>query len=287
MRRSALVVSILALAALPLGLLAKDGPDTAKRLVQKVPADSKHQHLDYYTGKYGFMSDVDLGGEGPLKKGFYLMSWLVLDPPIILGAGGGVASMAKDLLKDYMGVSELEVTTKNAKSYPVAGMKSKKNSEGIGKDGSWWIPINFQDLVDAKQGNLFASGNQFDWVEWGGTGLNQFHQYLFCLAKWSKGGKISFKAGSDDPETTWVNGVKTTEGLADRNWAMDTDAGEATVPAGEWVPILAEVGENGGECGYTLRVEPPPDDVTLDTEAVLAVSPHSKAPIAWGYLKTR
>lgn len=265
---------------------AGDSPAVAKKLVSQVPAASKHQHFDYYTGKYPFMNDVDLGGEGPLKKGLYLMSWLVLDPPIVLGVGGGVASIQKDLLQEYVGVSETSLTIKNPKNWPVAGAKAKKSSEGIAKDGMWWIPINFQDLLDAKQGGLFASGNQFDWAEWGGQALNQFHEYLFCLAKWNRGGKVTFIAGSDDPEQTWVDGVLVCQGLADRNWAMDTDKGEATVPAGEWVPILAEVGENGGECGYTLRVEPAPDDHTLDVQGALAVSPSGKASVTWGWMKS-
>jgi hypothetical protein len=265
---------------------AGDTPDVAKKLVSQVPAASKHQHPNYYTGKHSFMNDADIAGEVALKKGLYLMSWLVLDPPIVLPAGGGAASIAKDLLLEYVGVSETALTKKNPKNYPIAGAKAKKASEGIGKDGMWWIPINFQDLVDAGQGNLFASGNQFDWLEWGGQGLNQFHEYLFCLVKWDKGGKVTFKAGSDDPEQTFLDGVKITEGLADRNWAVDTDAGEATVPAGEWLPLLAEVGENGGECGYTLRIEPAPDHHTLDIEAALAVSPSGKASVTWGWMKS-
>lgn len=272
-----------AFAGAPALIRAADSPDAAKRLAQKVPAASKHQHLDFYTGKHGYINDADLSS---LKKGLYLMSWLVLDPPIVLAAGGGVASMGKDLLNDYTGISETSLTTKNAKNFPIAGVKAKKAGEGIAKDGMWWIPINFQDVMEAGQGNLFASGNEFDWLEWGGGGLNQFHEYLFCLVKWNKGGKVAFKCGSDDPETTWVNGVQVTQGLADRDWAMDADPGEATVPAGEWVPILAELGENGGEAGYTLRVEPAPDDHTLDIEGALAVSPSGKASVTWGWAKS-
>lgn len=262
---------------------AGDSPDAAKKLVMKVPADSKHQHLDFYTGKHGYMNDADLSS---LKKGLYLMSWLVLDPPIVLAAGGGAASIAKDLLSEYVGVSETSLTTKNTKNFPVAGAKAKKSAEGIAKNGMWWIPINFQDVADAGQGNLFASGNEFDWLEWGGQGLNQFHEYLFCLVKWNKGGTVAFKCGSDDPEQTFLNGVKVTEGLADRDWGMDADPGEATVPAGEWLPLLAEVGENGGEAGYTLRIEPAPDDHTLDIEGALAVSPSGKASVTWGWMKS-
>ena len=68
---------------------------------------------------------------------------------------------------------------------------------------------------------------------------------------------------------------------------MGTDKGETTVKAGEWVAILAKVGENGGECGYTLRVEPPPDDHTLDIETVQAVNLKNKLTATWGYIKAR
>lgn len=270
------------MATLSASVWAKDDANVAKKLVGKV--SGKHNHPDYYTTKHGFMNDADLPS---MKKGAYIMSWLVLDPPIVLAGGGGAASIGKDFYADYVGVGEEKLTIKNSRNWPIAGQKAKKASEGIGKDGMWWIPINFQDMVDAGQGALFASGNEFDWLEWGGQGLNQFHEYLFCLALWNKGGKVTFLAGSDDPEQTWVDGVKTCEGLGDRNWAADTDKGEAIVPAGAWVPILAEVGENGGEAAYTLNVEPPPDDLTLDVETILAVQPGGKAPVTWGYLKSQ
>jgi len=243
---------------------AKDDAAVAKKLVAKVKGE--HNHPDYYTGKHGFMNDEDLTSDGgALEKGLYLMSWLVLDPPYI-GKGPAAGFEDADAMKELFGVSEEDVT-KSPKNWPVAGQKSKAGSQGIGKDGSWWIPINFQDLVDAGQGALFASGNEFDWKEWGGQALNTFIEYLFCVVKWDKGGKVKFSAGSDDPEMTWVNGEVVCKGIADRNWARDTDVGEYTVEAGKWVAILAKVGENSGECGYTLRVEPPPDDHTLDTEA--------------------
>jgi len=61
---------------------------------------------------------------------------------------------------------------------------------------------------------------------------------------------VNLAAGSDDPEQTWVNG------------------------------------ENGGECGYTLEVNPPPDDHTLDIAGSLhAVSPQSKLATKWGRIK--
>jgi hypothetical protein len=151
----------------------------------------------------------------------------------------------------------------------------------------YWIPINFQDLMDAGQGAA-NSGNQFDWAEWGGQGLNQFHEYMFCLAKWNNDTTVAFAAGSDDPESTYVNGELVCEGLADRNWTADTDKGEYAVNGGEWVAIFVEVGENGGECGYTLEVDPAPNDHTLDTEgakAGLAVGPHRSLTSTWGGIK--
>jgi hypothetical protein len=270
-------------------VFAKDDPAIAKKLVNKVPDASKHRHPDYYITKHGFMNDEDLNADngGPLKKGEYIMSWLVLDPPAVLAAGqGGSAAMAKDWYDEGFGIKEEEVTA-NPKNYPVAGLKSKKGYEGIAKDGVWWIPINFQDMVDAKQGNLFASGNEFDWVEWGGTGLNDFHEYLFCLVKWNKGGKVTISVGSDDPERTFVNGKKIVENLANRNWVNATDIGTFDVQAGKWNAILGVVSERGGECGYTLKIDPAPDDHTLDIEGALAVEPHGKIAVTWGHMKSR
>ncbi len=258
---------------------AKDDSATAKKLVTQTAKAGGHNHPDYYTGKHGFMNEE---AAGTLEKDLYLMSWLVLDPPLKLGAGGGIASQNKDLLKEYFGVSEIDAC-KNVRSYPYAGMKSiKPNSD---KEDMYFTPINFMDLVDAKQGALFASGNQFDWVEWGGQGVNQAHEYLFCLAKWNKAGEINIKVGSDDPETTWVNGEKVAEGMADRDWSKDQDPGKFNVKAGEWNAILVEVGENGGEWGFSMRVEPPPDDHTLDTQILMAVNNNDKLTTTWANIK--
>ena len=287
MRKLLFTLTALCLCALVVNVqvFAKDNASVAKKLVEKVKG--KHNHPDFYTGKHGFMNDEELAADngGPLEKGLYIMSWLVFDPPIVLAGGGGAASIGKDLMKDAVGISEKDITA-DKKNWPVAGDKGK-GFEGIAKDGITWIPINFQDLVDAGQGNLFASGNEFDWLEWGGQGLNQFHEYLFCLVMWKKSGKVALAAGSDDPEQTWVNGEKVMEGLADRNWTADTEHAEINVKAGEWVAILAEVGENGGECGYTLEVKPPPDDHTLDIEGAQAVSLKNKLTATWGQIKAR
>ena len=98
-------------------------------------------------------------------------------------------------------------------NYPYAGLKSKKQNSD--KEDMYWIPINFQDLMDAGQGGA-SSGNQFDWAEWGGQGLNQFHEYMFCLVKWNKDTTVNFAAGSDDPEMTYVNGQLVCQGLVGR-----------------------------------------------------------------------
>jgi hypothetical protein len=261
---------------------AKDTAAIAQKLVAKVKG--KHNHPDYYTAKHGFMNDEDLSG---LEKGLYLMSWLVFDPPYF-GKGPAATFKNDDVMKEMFGVSEADVT-KSPRNWPIAGQESNKATKGpSGESNSWWIPINFQDLMDAGQGALFSSGNQFDWAEWGGRdSVNNFMEYAFCLVKWNKGGKVTLKGGSDDSEMTWVNGEVVCEGVADRDWARDTDVGEITVPAGEWVAILSKIGENGGECGFTMRVEPPPDDHTLDTETVMAVNLKNKLTATWGYIKSR
>lgn len=264
-------------------LFAADNAATCKRLAESLPKDL--QRPSYYTGKHGFMNDADLTASpgGPLEKGLYIMSWLVLSPPIELGASGGTASMGKDLYNEYFGVPELDVSA-DPKNYPVAGQKSKK--QNFAKKDMYWIPVNFQDLVDAKQGVIFTSGNEFDWTEWGGQGLNQFHEYLFCLVKWNKDTPVDLAAGSDDPEVTWVNGTKVCEGLADRDWTADQDKGKITVKAGKWNAIFVEVGENGGECGYSLELKPAPDDHTLDVAgSLLSVSQQDKLTSTWGSIK--
>ncbi|MBM3240190.1 hypothetical protein FJZ31_28225 [Candidatus Poribacteria bacterium] len=285
MRKIFFILTTLCFCALLVNVqsFAKDSSAITQKLVAKVKG--AHNHPDYYTGKHGFMNDTDLTSDGQkLEKGLYLLSWLVLDPPYV-GKGPAATFKNDDALSEIAGISEKDIT-KSPKNWPVAGQKLK-GSSGIASGGSWWIPINFQDLIDAGQGGLFASGNQFDWLEWGGQGLNIFIEYLFCVVKWDKGGKVTLKAGSDDPETTWVNGKVLCEGLADRNWARDTDMGEFTATPGEWVAILGKVGENGGECGYTLRLEPPPDDHTLDIEGAQAVSLKNKLTATWGYIKAR
>ena len=291
MRKLLFILTALCLCILLVNVqsFARDTPTVAKKLVAKVKG--KHNHPDYYTGKHGFMNDDDLPADngGPLEKGLYIMSWLVLDPPLCVDPGqGGAASITKDLYKEAFGISEEDVTA-DPKNWPIAGQRGKAIAKGGAacEDYVQWIPINFQDLEDAGQGRLFASGNEFDWLEWGGTGLNDFHEYLFCLVKWNKTTKVQIKVGSDDPEQTWVNGKKVAEGLANRNWTADTDLGEFEAKGGEWVAIMSEVGERGGEMGYTIEVQPPPDDHTLDIEMAQAVNLKDKLAATWGYIKAR
>jgi hypothetical protein len=286
MRKLFFILTALCLCALLVNVqsFAKDTAAIAQKLVAKV--QGKHNHPAYYTAKHGFMNDADLTSDGgKLEKGLYLVSWLALDPPYI-GKGPAATFKKDDALLEIFGISETDIT-KDPKGWPIAGQKSKKGTSGIAADGSWWIPMNFQDLIDAGQGNLFASGNQFDWTEWGGQGFNTFIEYAFCIVKWNKGGTVTFKAGSDDPETTWVSGKVVCEGIADRNWAKDTDMGEIDVKAGEWVAILGKIGENSGETAYTLRVEPPPDEHTLDIQSAQAVNLKNKLTATWGYIKAR
>jgi len=259
-------------------LLAKDDANTAAKLIKKVPANS--QRPSFYTTKFGFMNDKDIATDsGTLDKGFYLFSWLVTAPCLSLGAGGGAASIGKDLYKDYFGIAEIDVSA-NSKNWPVAGLKSKKQNSK--SEDMYWIPVNFQDTEAAGQGRS-SSGNQFDWTEF--IVGDQFHVYLFALIKWNKDTTVTLKGGSDDPQVTWVNGAKVCEGLGDRNWAKDTDVGTFEAKAGKWNAIFSEVGENGGECGFTMRIEPPPNDHTLDIEFAMSVNSESKLTTTWGFLK--
>ena len=269
---------------------AEDSPEVCKKLVAKVKGE--HNHPDYYTGKYGFMLSEDKPCDGgKLEKGLYLMSWLVLDPPYF--GASATSRFNEDIMKELFGVSEKDVGT-DPKAWPVAGQKSLKGADGpggLGKDGSWWVPINFEDLAETfSKPDMFTTGRELDWdAEWGQRdSVNNFIEYLFSLVKWDKGGTVTFKVGSDDNHITWVNGEFLCENPnASQNWVKDMNPGEAEVPAGEWVTILAKLGENGGECGYTMRVEPPPDDHTLDTETAKAVSLKNKLTATWGYIKAR
>jgi hypothetical protein len=269
-------------------LLAADNEATAKRLVSKLPADA--QRPDYYTGKHGFMNDEDINTEaGALEQGLYLMSWLVTNPPVKTDAGiGGLASINKPFYEDFFGVKEEDVSA-NPRNWPYVGLKSKKPNDVAPLDGQdiYWIPMNFQDVVEAGVSEGFNSGNQFDWNEWAGgfRALDDFHIFIFCLVKWNSDTTVTLAAGSDDSQQTYVNGEKVSEGLGDKNWARDNERGEFTAKGGQWVAMFAELGERGGEAGYTLRVEPPPDDHTLDVESAQAVGPQGKLAATWGSIK--
>jgi len=172
-------------------LFAADNEATAKKLVEKLPADE--QRPKYYTGTHSFMNDKDLTSDGgALEKGLYLMSWLATNPPVkVVANTGGTASMGKPLYKDYFGIAEEDVS-KNSRNWPYAGLKSKKpNTETPLKDRYiYWIPMNFQDMVDAGETEGFGSGNEFDWKEWAGSfrALEDFHIYIYSA--WSSGIKV-------------------------------------------------------------------------------------------------
>lgn len=279
--------------SLAAGGWARDDEATAQRLVNMVQGE--HRHPEYYTGKHHFMNEEELTTDhGKLEKGKYLMSWLVLDPPICLDPGmGGAASISRDLYKEVFGTPEKEVTA-DPKKWPYAGLRGKAittaNKSPACADYVQFIPINFHDVMDANNPHLFSSGNQFDWIEWGNRGSDDFHQYMFSLVKWNQNTTVEITVWSDDPEQTWVNGEKVCEGLINRNWGdsvQPTDTGQFEAKAGEWVAILVEVGERGGEIGVTVKLDPPPDDCTLDTQSAMAVTPAGKLTTTWGFLKSR
>jgi hypothetical protein len=201
---------------------------------------------------------------------------------------GGSASINKPVYKDFFGVAEEEVSA-NRMNYPRAGLKSKKPNDEAPLNGRYiyWTPINFQDMVDAGEAEGFNSGNEFDWKEWTGSfrALEDYQMFIFCLAKWNKDTQVNIAAGSDDPSQNYVNGEKLCEVFGDPNWARDTAKGSFNAKGGEWVAFFIEVGERGGENGYTLRIEPPPNDHTLDIEAAMAVDLQSKLAATWGRIK--
>lgn len=267
-------------------LFAADSEAIAKKLVNKLPDDAKRP--TYYTGKHGFMNDKDLATEaGALEKGLYLMSWLATNPPVKMVSGtGGSASINKPVYKDFFGVAEADVT-KSKGNYPRAGLKSKKANEEDPLKGEYiyWIPINFQDMVDAGEAEGFNSGNEFDWKERGFRTLEDYQMFIFCLVKWNKDTEVNLAAGSDDPSQTFVNGEILCEVFGDPNWARDTAKASFSAKGGQWIAFFVEVGERGGENGYTLRIEPPPSDHTLDIESALAVDSQGKTASTWGRIK--
>lgn len=269
-------------------LFASDNEATAKKLVDNLPADARRP--TYYTGTHGFMNDKDLATEaGALEKGLYLMSWLATNPPIKMATNaGGSAAINKPIYEDFFGVAEDDVS-KSSKNYPYAGLKSKKPNDEAPFDGMdiYWTPINFQDMVDAGEAEGFNSGNEFDWKEWTGAfrSPDDYQMFIFCVVKWNKDTQVNLAAGSDDCSQTYVNGEKLCEVFGDPNWARDTAKGSFSAKDGQWVAFFVEIGERGGENGYTLRIEPPPNDHTLDIESILAVDSQNKLTSTWGDVK--
>ena len=291
MRNTLILVAVaLVTLSLTVGGWARDDEAVAKRLVNMVQGE--HRHPEYYTGKHHFMNEEEFNTDkGTLEKGKYLMSWLVLDPPICVDPGmGGAASIGRDLYKEVFGIPEDEVTA-DPKNWPYAGLRGKAittaNKSPCCADYVQFIPINFHDIMDAGSPWLFNSGNQFDWKEWGAQSSDDFHEYMFSLVKWNQDTKVTIAVGSDDPEQTWVNGEKVCEFTGNRNWPGDSETAEFEVKGGEWVAILVEVGERGGEIGVTVKLDPPPDDCTLDTQGAMAVTPAGKLTTTWGFLKSR
>jgi len=229
------------------------------------------------TGKNPAITEENLGG---VKPGA-IVEWLVLDPPIMTGDGSDVAANT-DYLKDIYPEGEAFVVPKDGETFDSPGAQNKG-------DTITWRVVNFLDLgADGitDNGAWPASGNCFDWKDWGARdSVNNFVEYAIAWARWDKAAEVTFYLGVDDSGVIYADGEQVLKAPnASQNWGADQHNGKIELPANKWVHLVTKIGENGGECGFTLRTEPIAVDVT--TEAILAVEPHEKLSTLWGNIKT-
>jgi hypothetical protein len=212
-----------------------------------------------------------------------IVEWLVLDPPIMTGAGSEVAA-AEDSLKDVYPEGEAYVRPLDGDTFESPGPTNKG-------DTITWRIVNFVDLgADGitDNGAWPASGNCFDWSDWGARdSVNNFTEYAITWAKWDTSAEVTFFLGVDDSGVLYADGEQVIYAPnASQNWGADQHRGTAGVTANQWVHLVLKIGEAAGECGFTLRTDPIAIEVT--TEAVgQAVAPQSKLSTVWGYVKTR
>ncbi len=130
-----------------------------------------------------------------------------------------------------------------------------------------------------------ASGNCFDWSDWGPRdSINNFTEYAIVWAMWDTGGDVTFFLGVDDSGVVYADGEEVINAPnASQNWGVDQHQGTTGIAANEWIHIVAKIGEGGGECGFTLRTEPIASEV--NTTTAQAVEAQGKLATAWGQIK--
>jgi len=228
------------------------------------------------------ITEEDLTGDGQLVRAGAIVEWLVLDPPIKTGTGSDVAANTDSLIDAYP-EGESEVRPADGDTFESPGPTNKG-------DTITWRRVNFLDLgADGitDNGAWPASGNCFDWKEWGARdSINNFVEYAIAWAIWESDDDVSFFLGVDDAGVLYVDGEKVINAPnASQNWGADQHSGTTKVPANEWVHLVLKIGENTGECGFTLRSDPIAADITTDT-VLKAVTPQSKLATTWAQIKS-
>lgn len=228
------------------------------------------------TGNNPPITEETLGG---VQAGA-IVEYLVLDPPIMTGQGSNIAA----------GEDSLEPIYPGGEAYvkPVDGETFE--SPGAQNDGETitWRVVNFLDLGEegiTDNGAWPASGNCFDWADWGARdSVNNFTEYAITWAMWDSSGDVEFFLGVDDSGVVYADGEEVINAPnASQNWGADQHKGTTTLPANQWVHIVAKIGEGGGECGFTLRTEPIATAVT--TAEAQVVEPQGKLSTIWGTIK--
>lgn len=228
------------------------------------------------TGDNPPITEDNLGG---VQAGA-IVEWLVLDPPIMTGLGS-IEGMSEDFLKGAYPEGDVNVEPEDGETFESPGPSNKG-------DTITWRRVNFLDLGAegiTDNGAWPASGNCFDWKDWGARdSINNFTEYAITWAMWDTAGDVTFFLGADDAGLLFADGEEAVDApSASRNWGADQVKGTATVPANEWVHLVLRIGENGGECGFTLRSEPIASNVT--TMDALSVEAQGKLATTWGRIK--
>jgi hypothetical protein len=183
----------------------------------------------------------------------YIVGWLVLGP--ITGTGGSTSAVGVDYIADAkIAKDEWHLAPK--------GPGEKALVKGIDLE---WTYVNFADLEEdgriTQQGPKVAKGVGGNELDFWGVDNSTAYGILYCL--WKKDTSINIALGSDDAAAFGINGERLIYAPVDRNWAPDTDKASYSVKGGKWNVLIWKCCETGGEWGISIKVEPPPDQVTI------------------------
>lgn len=204
----------------------------------------------------------------------YIVSWLILDQPIRCNIGS-TQSVVKDFFEDMDGEANL---------MPKPGDTVKIDGEEY-----TWVRYNQEDMEEEGELPVMAvdTGNNLDLKDWGGQGTNNAAVYLVTYLLWKKSATVTFTIGSDDSSESYFNGEELHRFLADINWAVNNaGAHEAEVKGGKWNVFVLGVYETGGEWGFSVLPDPPPDEVdNTGPQELFAVELDGKSSTTWGGIK--